>query len=410
MSLGYQGYIASDYIEEDYYEEDGMALDTMPSPPLRSDSEEVFIQKSEAWMIAFVNVSAQLNAAVEAMNNNSTNSTSATSHTIAGTGSKVFTVEPLKSYLPGQSVKAAVTADGTKWMQGDVTAYNPTTGALAITMNAAQGSGTYTAWTLTLATSVANPTGSLGNDFSVKSLTHAIGANIASAATIDLSAATGNLAHVTGNVGIGAATMTSGKDVLVIFDGTPILTYHATNLRLNSGGANITAVAGDRALFAYDGTTVTVTYFKLNGKANVETSPPAGIPAGIILPFAGSTPPPGYLACPTTATNISRTTYAALWNAIGSTFGNGDGSTTFGLPYFPADYAPVQANANVGSASTGTVKAHTHDYASNDNAGSVSTGGSWVNSVGNNNTKTTTSTGGAANLAAGMRVLLCIKY
>lgn len=51
---------------------------------------------------------------------------------------------------------------------------------------------------------------------------------------------------------------------------------------------------------------------------------------GIILPFAGSTIPDGYLACNGAA--ISRTTYANLFAAIGTTYGSGDGSTTFNLP------------------------------------------------------------------------------
>lgn len=53
-------------------------------------------------------------------------------------------------------------------------------------------------------------------------------------------------------------------------------------------------------------------------------------PAGAVLPFAGSTAPGGWLLCYGQA--ISRTTYAALFAALGTTYGTGDGSTTFGLP------------------------------------------------------------------------------
>ncbi len=54
------------------------------------------------------------------------------------------------------------------------------------------------------------------------------------------------------------------------------------------------------------------------------------LPSGIIMPFAGSVTPAGYLVCDGSA--VSRTTYAALFSAIGTNWGVGDGSTTFNLP------------------------------------------------------------------------------
>ena len=53
-------------------------------------------------------------------------------------------------------------------------------------------------------------------------------------------------------------------------------------------------------------------------------------PPGVVLPFAGSAAPSGWLLCDGSA--ISRTTYAALFSAIGTTYGTGDGSTTFNVP------------------------------------------------------------------------------
>jgi microcystin-dependent protein len=54
------------------------------------------------------------------------------------------------------------------------------------------------------------------------------------------------------------------------------------------------------------------------------------IPAGTILEYAGSSAPSGYLLCQGGA--VSRTTYSALFAIIGTTYGVGDGSTTFNLP------------------------------------------------------------------------------
>ena len=54
------------------------------------------------------------------------------------------------------------------------------------------------------------------------------------------------------------------------------------------------------------------------------------IPVGAQLPFAGTTVPSGYLLCDGRA--VSRTTYKDLFEVIGTTYGAGDGSTTFNLP------------------------------------------------------------------------------
>lgn len=55
-----------------------------------------------------------------------------------------------------------------------------------------------------------------------------------------------------------------------------------------------------------------------------------GVPVGCVQSFAGSTAPTGWLLCYGQA--VSRTTYADLFAVISTTFGVGDGSTTFNLP------------------------------------------------------------------------------
>lgn len=55
-----------------------------------------------------------------------------------------------------------------------------------------------------------------------------------------------------------------------------------------------------------------------------------GVPVGTIIDSAASSAPTNYLLCDGSA--VSRTTYAALFSAIGTNFGQGDGSTTFNLP------------------------------------------------------------------------------
>ena len=55
-----------------------------------------------------------------------------------------------------------------------------------------------------------------------------------------------------------------------------------------------------------------------------------GLTPGFIAPFAGSTAPDGWLVCDGSA--ISRTRYADLFAVIGTTYGEGDGNSTFNLP------------------------------------------------------------------------------
>ena len=54
------------------------------------------------------------------------------------------------------------------------------------------------------------------------------------------------------------------------------------------------------------------------------------MPTGAVLPYAGSSAPTGFLLCYGQA--ISRSTYADLFSAISTTYGTGDGSSTFNVP------------------------------------------------------------------------------
>ena len=134
------------------------------------------------------------------------------------------------------------------------------------------------------------------------------------------------------------------------------------------------------------------------------------VPPGTLIDFAGTAAPTGYLACPLIANSSgNRTTHAALFAAIGTTWGAGDGTTTFGLPWFPVDYTSVQSNANVGTSSVGQVIAHTHNYNTYGGAGNV---GLYQPASAGMTTQTPTSAptaSGPSNLAAGVRVLKCVK-
>lgn len=85
---------------------------------------------------------------------------------------------------------------------------------------------------------------------------------------------------------------------------------------LNMGGNRIQNVAPGEA----PGDAVTVA--QLSGFSS--------LPVGAVIDYAGTTPPTGFLLCFGQA--VSRSTYAALFAVLGTSFGAGDGSTTFNLP------------------------------------------------------------------------------
>jgi len=60
------------------------------------------------------------------------------------------------------------------------------------------------------------------------------------------------------------------------------------------------------------------------------------LPAGVMFPYGGSSAPTGYLLCDGSA--VSRTTYATLFAAISTTYGVGNGSTTFNVPDLQGNY------------------------------------------------------------------------
>lgn len=141
---------------------------------------------------------------------------------------------------------------------------------------------------------------------------------------------------------------------------------------------------------------------------------------GTVIEWTGTSAPSGYLLCPTAQTNISRTTYAAVFAEIGTTWGVGDGATTFGMPWYPVDYASVQANGNVGTQTVGANITHTHamnadgrDVAKRFGSDTSIDGSSSTSSVDDANysgSQNTGTSGGSANLAAGVRILKCMKY
>lgn len=164
------------------------------------------------------------------------------------------------------------------------------------------------------------------------------------------------------------------------------------------------------------------------------------VPTGSVFYFAGSSVPDGYLLCDGSA--VSRSTYATLYTKIGTTYGSGDGSTTFNLPNL-TDERYIQGNTIPGttlaaqlpdhihgfSATTEEAGGHSHSFTARNSGGATypiegsvleNVGASYTDAVGNHTHDINTRTGLVYNnnfyvYNGGVRpksltLLPCIKY
>jgi len=141
-------------------------------------------------------------------------------------------------------------------------------------------------------------------------------------------------------------------------------------------------------------------------------------PLGTVLDYAGTTAPTNYLLCYGQA--ISRTTYAALFALLGTTYGAGDGSTTFNIPDLRGrvvagqdDMGGTSANRLTGLAGgvdgdvlgagggaethtlvTAEIPAHTHQTGFSNTAGGGATIQAIQNYAGTDGNATSSSVGG----------------
>lgn len=99
----------------------------------------------------------------------------------------------------------------------------------------------------------------------------------------------------------------------------------------------------------------------LNVKSTVAQVANYATPIGGIMMFGGDTAPADFLICDGSA--VSRITYAGLFSIIGTTYGNGDTTSTFNIPDLRALFAQGASSGNpLGTVQTSNIGSHTHTF------------------------------------------------
>jgi microcystin-dependent protein len=136
----------------------------------------------------------------------------------------------------------------------------------------------------------------------------------------------------------GAQTFTNKTFVTPTFSGG--LTVTGLTNDASTAALTVKTLAGtvlinarDDGLVDMSAATVKITNFTQMQHTHADVAnggPINSAPTGTVVDFAATTPPTGWLVCDGSA--VSRTTYAALFAVIGTTWGAGNGTTTFNLP------------------------------------------------------------------------------
>lgn len=139
----------------------------------------------------------------------------------------------------------------------------------------------------------------------------------------------------------------------------------------------------------------------------------ATVPSGSVMTFAMNTAPTGWLKANGAA--VSRTTYATLFAAIGTTFGVGNGSTTFNLPDLRGEFMRgwddgrgVDSGRAFGSAQADEFKSHSHNIILGGDG--FAAGTRPQRTFNNLGTAVTELTGGTETRPRNIALLACIKF
>lgn len=205
---------------------------------------------------------------------------------------------------------------------------------------------------------VSSNVGSTGMRFNT---IHAAAAALTGSLTVGTTVSIGASASISGVVTVGANVAAAGNISVAAV---------TTSTSTTTGGLTVAGGAGVAGNLHVGGTIVTPTMPA--GTSNTAVATTAfvqnnSVPTGALMMWSTASAPTGWLICNGTA--VSRTVYAALFAAIGTTFGSGDGSTTFNVPNYTNRTAigagGLYALGVTGGSKDQTVVSHTHNLSAN---------------------------------------------
>ena len=143
------------------------------------------------------------------------------------------------------------------------------------------------------------------------------------------------------------------------------------------------------------------------------------LPAGAVMPFAMNSAPAGWLAADGAA--VSRSTYAALFAAVGTAHGVGDGSTTFNVPDLRGIFVRGSGsqtisgktyNKTFATKEQDAVITHTHEYATRTSTFGAASGANGGAFIGTSTLETGSMNpaGAVETSPANIALLYCIKF
>ena len=179
---------------------------------------------------------------------------------------------------------------------------------------------------------------------------------------------------------------------------------------VGNGGTGINAIPANGQILIGNGTGYTLSSLNpgagisiTNGPGSITINSMSLLFPGIVVPFAGSSAPSGWLICDGSA--VSRSIYADLYNVITTIYGPGDGSTTFNLPNltdrFNVGAGGLYALGSTGGATsvtTSSAGAHNHTGLT---GGTAITTAQMPSHTHAGTTNTTSLTGGITSTASG---------
>lgn len=227
----------------------------------------------------------------------------------------------------------------------------------------------------------------------------------------------GTASNVTGTIaltngGTGATTAAAARTNL----GAAASGINSDITRLSGLTTAITAAQGGTGLTSPGAAGNVLTS---NGNGTWSAVEPMYVPSGAVMAFAMSTAPSGWLEC--NGETISRSTYATLFAAIGTTYGAGNGTTTFKLPDLRGMFIrgwdhnrAVDGSRAFGSYQDDEFKSHIHQLKGNDRGNNYpqkTAPGLWNDDAefAVTDTKTISATGGSETRPKNIAMMFCIK-